>query len=83
MLFIWPKLLKIWPQLSLGWPQLFSFGARDGDNFFRATAKPEFVNCTSFGFGQVHNFFHLVENLVIKYMHTFFNIAEKKSTVHI
>ena len=41
MLFIWPQLLKIWPQLSPGWPQLFSFGKRDGDNFFRARANPD------------------------------------------
>ena len=40
MFFIWPQLLKIWPQLSPGWPQLFSFGERDGDNFFRARANP-------------------------------------------
>ena len=36
-----PQLLKIWPQLSPGWLQLFSFGERDGDNFFRARANPE------------------------------------------
>ena len=35
-----PQLLKIWPQLSPGWPQLFSYGERDGDNFFRARANP-------------------------------------------
>ena len=40
MFFIWPQLLKIWPQLSPGWLQLFSFGERDGDNFFRARANP-------------------------------------------
>ena len=44
MLFIWPLLLKIWPQLSQGWPQLFSFGERDGDNFFRTRVNP--VNVT-------------------------------------
>ena len=42
LLFIWPQLLKIWPQLSSGWPQLFSYGERDGDNFFRA--KVNLVN---------------------------------------
>ena len=45
MLFIWAQLLKIWPQLSPGWPQLFSFGERDGDNFFRARANPG--NCSN------------------------------------
>ena len=35
MLFIWPQLLKIWPQLSRDWPQLYSFGEKDGNNFFR------------------------------------------------
>ena len=40
MFFIWPQLLKIWPQLSPGWLQIFSFGERDGDNFFKARANP-------------------------------------------
>ena len=36
-----PNSSKFGPSYSPGWPQLFSFGERDGDNFFRARANPD------------------------------------------